>query len=268
MKTLLILILIILAGLIAYVRYLESMTVFHPSQQLTATPQERGMRFEDIYLRTKDKSLINGWFFKHPRAAATILYFHGNAGNIADRLDKVSALYHLGVNVFIIDYRGYGKSKGKPSEHGIYEDALTAYNYLLTRGDIVQNKIAAYGASLGGAVAVDLASKKPLAGLIIDSSFSSAADMGKSLYPWLPAFLMQTKMDSARKIKTVAIPKLFFHSAEDRVVPIRLGQKLYEAALPPKIFLKINGGHNDNHTVSEEIWIKGIREFLKDLKFL
>jgi len=268
MKTFVIAIFIIFLCLTAYVRYLESVTVFHPSHELSATPSQRGLDFENVTLRTKDHYLINGWLMKHPRAASTMLYFHGNAGNIADRLDKISVFYNLGLNVFIIDYRGYGKSQGKPSEHGIYEDALAAYDYLAARPDIARDKIWAYGASLGGAVAVDLSTKRHLACLIIDSSFSSAADMGKTIYPLIPSFFLQTKMDSSAKIKNITIPKLFFHSPEDRVVPIRLGRKLYEAAPSPKKFIETSGGHNDNHVVTQEIWIQGIREFLKPLGLL
>src|SRR3989338_1302459 len=120
MKTFVIAGFIIFLCFIAYVRYLESITVFHPSRELSATPRQRGLDFEDVFLRTKDNLLINGWLLKHPRSAATMLYFHGNAGNIADRLDKVLDFYNLGLNVFIIDYHGYGKSQGKPYERGIY----------------------------------------------------------------------------------------------------------------------------------------------------
>jgi len=263
MKIFVIAIFIIFLCFMAYVRYLESITVFHPSHELSATPRQRGLDFENVYLRTKDHCLINGWLMKHPRAASTMLYFHGNAGNMADRLDKVLDFYNLGLNVFIIDYRGYGKSQGKPSEHGIYEDAVVAYDYLAVRPDIARDKIWAYGASLGGVAAIDLSTKRHLVCLIIDSSFSSAADMGKTIYPLIPSFFMQTKMDSAKKIKTITIPKLFFHSPEDRFVPIRLGRKLYDAAPPPKKFIETSGGHNDNHAVSQEVWIQGIREFLK-----
>lgn len=265
MKTFAVAIFIIVLCLMAYVRYLESITVFHPSHELSATPRQRGLAFENVTLRTKDNFLINGWLIQHPRSASTMLYFHGNAGNMADRLDKILEFYNLGLNVFIIDYRGYGKSQGKPSEHGIYEDAVAAYDYLAARTGITRDKIWAYGASLGGAVAVDLSAKRHLACLIIDSSFSSAADMGKTIYPLIPSFLMQTKMDSAAKIKTITIPKLFFHSPEDRLVPISLGWKLYDAAPLPKKFIETSGGHNDHHAVSQDVWIQGIREFLKPL---
>ena len=263
-----ILIIIIALCFVAYVRYLESVTVFHPSKKIEATPAQAGLKFEDIYFRTKDKNLLNGWFVKNPRARSMVLYLHGNAGNICDRLDKIAAFHDMGVNVFIIDYRGYGKSQGKPSEHGIYEDAAAAYDYLLTREDVHPDTICVYGASLGGVAAVDLAAKRKIAGLIIDSSFSSAADMAKTIHPLIPAFLLRTKMDSIHKIHKITVAKLFIHSQEDQVVPYRLGKKLFDAALPPKDFLEVKGGHNDSHIYSKDIWASGIRNFLKKSNLL
>ena len=250
---------------VAYVRYLESMTVFHPTRKIAATPAQLGLQFEDIFFRTKDKILLNGWFVPHHHARMTVLYLHGNAGNIGDRLDKISNFYDMGVNLFIIDYRGYGKSQGKPSEHGVYDDAVAAFDYLSTRDDLNPDMICVYGASLGGVVAVDLATKKKIRGLIIDSSFSSAADMGKTIFPFVPSFLLQTKMDSISKIQMITVPKLFIHSREDQVVPFRLGKKLFDAAPAPKEFLEVKGGHNDYHVFSQDIWEKSLRSFLKRL---
>ena len=268
MKILLVVFITAFLSLAAYVRYLESITVFHPAKEIERTPRSIGLGFEDIYFKTKDKYVINGWLIKHPQAHSTVIYFHGNAGNMADRLEKIILLRNLKVNVFIIDYRGYGKSQGKPCEHGVYEDAVAAFDYLLTRGDIEHEKIWVYGTSLGGTVAIDLATKKRLACLIIDSTFSSAADMGRTIYPFIPSFLIQTKMDSLAKIKKITIPKLFLHSREDDVVPFRLGQKLFAVAPAPKEFLEIKGGHNDNYVYSREIWLEGVSRFLKHLNLI
>ena len=268
MKNLMISIFIVILCFLAYVRYLESVTVFHPTRKIEVTPTQVGLKFENIYFRTKDKSLINGWFIKNPHARSTVLYLHGNAGNISDRLDKISTFHEMGVNVFIIDYRGYGKSQGKPSEHGIYEDASAAYDYLLTRDDVRPGSIFIYGASLGGAVAIDLAAKRKISCLIMDSSFSSAAHMAKTIYPFIPSFFLQTKMDSIIKIKKILVPKLFIHSREDELVPFHLGRKLFDAALNPKEFLEVKGGHNDSHIYSKEIWDPGVRNFLKRLNLI
>ena len=262
MKILLVLFVLVLS-FVAFVRYLERSSAFHPARKITSTPRDIGLKFEDIYFKTRDHVLINGWLIKNPLAKQTLIYLHGNAGNLSDRLDKIKILYDVGMNVFIIDYRGFGKSHGTPSEHGLYEDALQAYDYLLTRNDIDPGKIGVYGASLGGAVAIDLATKRPLTCLIVDSSFSSAADMGKAMYPFIPSFLIQTKLDSASKIPRISIPKLFIHSPQDDVIPFKLGKKLFDMAGSPKAFLEVSGGHNDSHIVSKERWIAGVTNFLK-----
>ncbi len=263
MKVSLIWVVVFLMSFVAYVRYLEKTTIFHPTRLMERTPRSVGLDFEDISFRTKDNVLIHGWLVKHPQGRCTLLYFHGNAGNISDRLEKISLLRKVGVHIFIIDYRGYGQSQGRPSEQGLYEDALGAYDYLLTRKDIEPDKIGAYGTSLGGAVAVDLATKRKLACLVIDSSFTKAADISKTIYPFIPSFLIQTKMDSVRKIKNLAIPKFFIHSPQDEVIPYRLGRKLFEQAPEPKEFLDVRGGHNDNYEQSAELLESKLSDFLR-----
>jgi uncharacterized protein len=256
-------------GIIAYVRYLESISVFYPSREIEATPAELGLAYEEVYINTKDFVTLHGWLIHaRPNASqlssynANLIFLHGNAGNIGDRLGKIELFHQLGLNILIIDYRGYGKSTGRPSEKGMYNDALAAYDYLVKRPDIAARPIVAYGASLGGAAAIDLATKRSLSHLIIDSSFSSAADMAKIIYPSIPSFLIKTKLDSITKVQKVLIPKLFFHSSEDEVVPIALGEKLYDASPEPKEFVKISGSHNDGHIHSEKLVFQAITRFL------
>lgn len=260
-------IILIILGCIAFfsfVRYLESVSVFYPTRQIDIFPDHLGLPFEEIFLKTQDGVILNGWFIENPQASSSVIFFHGNAGNIGDRLDKILTFYELGLNVFIIDYRGYGKSQGKPSEEGMYQDATATYDYLVTRKDINPQRIIVYGASLGGVAAIDLATKRDLAALIIDSSFTSAADMCKRIYPFVPTVLMTTKMDSQDKIKKVKIPKFFIHSLDDEVVPFKLGQKLFELAPAPKDFLKVSGAHMEAHIASRGVFIEGVGKFLKD----
>ncbi len=262
---------IIGAGLIiAYVRFLEKKMVFVPSRVLAHRPLDIGLAYDDVSLTTEDGVKLNGWFIKSSdtNINSTLVYFHGNAGNIGDRLDKIGIFARLGLNVFIIDYRGYGKSQGRPSEEGAYKDALAAYDYLLRRDDIDPKKIIGYGGSLGGAIAIDLATKRPVAALIVDSSFSSAADMSKRIFPFLPTAILSTKMDSLSKVKNITAPKLFIHSREDTVVPFVFGEKLYQAAAAPKEFLEIKGGHNDSHLFDQDNFEGGIRSFLKSLNLI
>ncbi|MFA5059592.1 MAG: alpha/beta hydrolase [Candidatus Omnitrophota bacterium] len=249
--------------LVGFVRYFEANSIFHPTTEMPVNPNLIGFDYEDVYFKTQDNLLLNGWFIKSPGALTTVLFFHGNAGNISHRLEKIVLFRQLGLNTFIIDYRGYGKSEGKPTEEGIYKDASAALDYLSTRDDINRNRLIVYGDSLGGVVAVDLASRKKVAALIVDSSFPSAADVSKTIFPFIPSFFLRTKMDSAKKVKQVTIPKLFIHSTNDEIIPFALGKKLFDLAGSPKEFLSITGGHNTNHIDSHDVLIKNITQFLK-----
>ncbi|MDP8266351.1 MAG: alpha/beta hydrolase [Candidatus Aceula meridiana] len=267
MKFLVILIVSIVIFILA-VKYLEQTSIFYPEKEITDRPNDIGLEYEDIYFKTEDGILINGWFIKNLTAESTLLFFHGNAGNISHRLHKINLFHNLGLNVFIVDYRGYGKSDGRPTEEGLYKDARAAYDYLLTRHDIQKDKIIAYGASLGGVAAIDLATHRDLVALIVDSSFSTAKDIAKQVYPFVPSILISTKMDSQAKVKTIEIPKLFLHSRDDEVVPFELGRKLFDAAVKPKEFVEIKGGHNTSYEESEEILSKTIFRFLTGQELL
>ena len=253
----------ILLGLIILVRYLEATSVFHPSGTIETTPKGFGLPYEDVYFKTADGVILNGWLIKNPKAVSTIIVAHGNAGNMSDRLLKVNAFYQMGLNVFIFDYRGYGKSKGHPTEKGIYIDGQAAYDYLAARPDFPKDRIIAYGASLGGAVAIDLATQRKVSALIVDSSFSSAGAVSRVFYPFIPAFLLDIKMDNAAKVKGLKVPKLFIHSTGDRTIPFALGQQLYTAAAGPKVFLQTTGGHVDAHITDKDVYQREFTRFLK-----
>jgi fermentation-respiration switch protein FrsA (DUF1100 family) len=250
-------------GLYIFVRHLERVSLFYPSREMIASPSVLGLPWEDVYFKTKDQVTLNGWFFKTPQAKSTLIFAHGNAGNMSDRLFKIKFFHDLGLNVFIFDYRGYGKSEGKPSESGLYLDAQAAYDYLLNRRDVDMDKIILYGASLGGAVVVDLATQRKAALLVVEASFTNVPDMANIHYHFVPSFLIYMKFDSIEKVKDLSVPKLFIHSPDDEVVPYWIGQKLYEAAANPKEFLKIHGGHNDG---SITVDAHGAGEFVRILK--
>ena len=177
---------VMMAGFFALVRYLESAGVFFPSRDMAVNPSVMGLPWEDVYFKTRDNVTLNGWFFKNPHARSTIIFAHGNAGNMSDRLFKVKFFYDLGLNVFIFDYRGYGKSEGKPSEAGIYLDAQGAYDYLQSRGDVNMKNIILYGASIGGAVVIDLATHRDAALLVVESSITNARDMAQYSLSFCP----------------------------------------------------------------------------------
>lgn len=251
---------------VLYVMLLESRSVFFPSVGYSAAkPSDIRLLYEDVYFLTPDGLKIHGWFVpakKDPQEALTFLFFHGNAGNIGNRLEKIEMFHDLGSNVFIIDYRGYGLSDGRPSENGIYVDAQAAFDYLLSRQDVRHDRILAVGVSLGGAVAVDLAMNRPVCGLVMQSTMTSAKDMAKKILPIAPLFLIRTQMNSIEKIARVTVPKLIVHSVEDEMIPFAMGQSLFAAALEPKQFLQLQGSHNEGHIFYRDIYMNGVREFL------
>lgn len=261
MKVILFLLLSV-AGLVLCVRFIESTSLFYPTRDLLYNPHDFGLNFEDIYFSTQDGSKLNGWYVPADKSRATVLFFHGNAGNIGDRMGKIQLFHNLNLNVFIFDYRGYGKSAGKPTEKGMYEDALAAYDHLIARQDTAKDKIVLYGASLGGTAAIDLATKRKVRGLILDSTFTNAQDMARRIYPFIPSFMLTLQLDSLSKVKNLTVPKLFIHSVDDEMVPYDLGKKLYESAALPKEFVSIQGSHNDGHVYDEEKFVGAIDQFI------
>lgn len=221
---------------------------------------------------TSDGVRLVGWMAADPApgdSALWLLAFHGNGGNVssAGRPEHYRALRALGLNLLTFDYRGYGESEGWPSEAGLYRDADAAYDYLRRVLGVPPERIVLYGHSLGSAVAVDLASRHPAAGLVLEGSFTSVPDVGQRVYPFLPVRLLaRNRFDSGEKIARVAIPKLFLHARRDDVIPFRLGQRLYRMAPGPKRFVELRGGHNDAYDVDSAAYFGAIREFIAGLR--
>ena len=218
---------------------------------------------EEHTFKTPDGVTLHAWFLKAEPAVGTILFFHGNAGNLSQRGEVLRRLRSAGFNVFIFDYRGYGKSEGSPTEAGVYIDGLAAIEYLSSLSRIDSSRILYYGSSLGGAVAVDVATHRQPAGLILVSTFSSARDVAREAYPFLPIFLvLRSRFDSESKIETLHCPLLSFHGSDDTIIPIDLGRKLFEAAPQPKEFHEVRGaGHNDLFLVSGQDFLDRIKAF-------
>jgi len=263
MKLLPVIVLVALAFFLA-VKYIERNTVFLPTRPVTATPKNAGLAYEDVYFTTEDGLRLNGWLILAPGAKRNLLYCHGNAYNISDRVGKIKSFHELGFNVFIFDYRGYGVSEGVPTEPGVYKDAAAAFKWLSSRPDIGKLPIVIYGASLGGAVAVDLAARHDPAALVLDSTFAAAKDLAAYYYPFVPSFLVSVDFNSLRKLKSVKAPKLFIHSRNDQMVPYSQAEKLYAAASDPKELLVVEGSHNDNFFQSEGKIRAGLTKFLKE----
>jgi fermentation-respiration switch protein FrsA (DUF1100 family) len=251
--------------IVGYVKYIEMRGIYYPIKNLEFTPANINLKFEDVYFKTIDNLKLNAWFIPHPEAKYTLLFFHGNAGNLQDRLDKINMLHNLGLNIFILDYRGYGKSEGKPSEKGLYKDAQAAYSYLVNVRKILPDEIILYGESLGTAVAIDLAAKFKVKALILEGAFSCGRDMAKTIYPYLPNFIFTNSFNSLEKIKKISTAKLFLHSQEDEIVPNKLTKKLFASACLPKYFIELKGSHNNAFLDDKEQYLSAIASFLTKL---
>lgn len=217
----------------------------YPAGDWTA-PARSPVPIEDVHLTAGDGTRLHGWYAQPPNATATILYFHGNAGNLAGRYHWVVRLASIPANVLIIDYRGYGKSEGKPNEAGIYLDAEAAYRWLVDEQGVDAGRIVLYGKSLGGAPACELASRVPHGALVLQSTFTSARDMTSVMFPVLPVGpLVRTVFDNVGKVRRVTAPKLIIHSRGDEMIPFRMAEALFANAAEPKRLLAFDrSGHN------------------------
>jgi len=253
---------VILIFLFFFIRFIEQKSLYFPFKAIEATPKAIGLNYEDVTVTTEDGIEITGWFIPSVTPRATILLSHGNGGNISHRLDKIKILNDLNLDILIYDYRGYGMSSGKPSENGLYTDAQAMYDYLKNEKMVPPEKIIAYGESLGGAVSIDLAGKRDVGAIVIESGFTSIHDMAKSVFLYVPEFVLSTRFDSLDKIKRLNIPKLIMHSPSDDIIPFSHGKKLFDNAVDPKVFVQLQGGHNDGFLVSGELYSKAINEFV------
>ncbi len=231
-----------------------------------ADPSLLGLRYEDVNFQTADGVELNGWFIPAPEARAVLLFMHGNAGNITHRLDSIALFNRLGLSVFIFDYRGYGKSAGRPTEQGTYDDATAAWQYLTQDRRLAPENIVIFGRSLGAAIAAELASRTEPAALIIESPFTSVADVAADLYWFFPVrALVRIHYDTRSSLEKISCPLLVIHSMNDEIIPVAHGRRLFAEAREPKDYLELAGGHNDGFMVSETIYLKGWNEFLDRL---
>ncbi len=265
--------------------------IYFPIKEVRATPEIIGLNFDDVTFPTSDGLELSGWFIPAvpdpPSAQAgkedtttgdptvtgagagrgedrlVVILCHGNAGNISHRLDTMHLFHRLGHDFFLFDYRGYGKSQGKPSEKGTYLDAEAAWDYLTRERGIDPGRIVLFGRSLGGSIAAHLAQSRSPQALIVESSFTSVTDMGADIYPFLPVRLLaRFKYSTADYLKKVTCPVLISHSKDDEMISVKHGRKLFEAANDPKEFLEFAGSHNEGFIASKEMYSKGIAEFI------
>jgi len=235
-----------------------------PGRELDATPADIGLAYEDVQFTADDGVKLHGWFVPAAETArGTLLFFHGNAGNISHRLESVSQFHGLGLDVLIIDYRGYGQSEGSPSERGTYRDAVAAWQYLTEGRGVAPSRIVVFGRSVGGAVGAWLAANREAGALIVESSFSSLPALAAELYWFLPVrWLSRFRYPTTEYVAAAACPVLVIHSRDDDIVPFHHGREIYESAGEPRQFLELSGPHNGAHVLSEERYLEGLREFL------
>jgi fermentation-respiration switch protein FrsA (DUF1100 family) len=242
--------------------------IYYPERELIASPADVGLAFDDVFLTASDGTRLHGWYVSGP-GPATLIWFHGNGGNISHRVDNILLLNRrLGVSVFIFDYRGYGRSEGKPSEKGLYLDAEAAIEYLVKeRGLDPGTDLVMFGRSLGAAVAVEMAVRHRSRAVVLESGFTSVRAMASRSYPFLPSGLLvrlvEARFDSLSKMPKVRDPVLVLHGDRDPLVPFEQGRELFEAANEPKRFYRIRGAaHNDTYQVGGEPYFEALREFV------
>ncbi len=228
-------------------RWFEWKNVYAPTSEIEATPESVGLEFEEIEFIAEDGVRLHGWWISHPEARGTILYCHGNGSNIGNRVNLCRDLHALGVNIFIFDYRGYGRSRGWSTEQGTYRDARAGYDVIRAKYDDMESPpVLVYGASLGACIAAQLALDKPVVGAVFEAGFSSVVDVGKHLFPNLPVSLISRfRYEADRRVAQIRAPKLFASSRDDQLIPFNLGQKLYDAAAEPKAFFELRGPHGE-----------------------
>jgi fermentation-respiration switch protein FrsA (DUF1100 family) len=255
------------AGVLVLLVLFQGRMLYFPIRELGTDPGRWGLPFEEVFFETEDGIRLHGWFLESDRSPSprcTVLFFHGNAGNIAHRGDTARILHEAGAEVLLWDYRGYGRSGGRPSEAGTRRDARAAWRYLVEDRGIPPDRIVLFGRSLGAAVAARLATETSPRGLIVESGFTSVPDLARRYFPIFPVRLMARFVyDTREAIRRVRCPVLVVHSRDDETIPYSHGVALHEAAPDPKEFLEIRGSHNEGFLSSGERYVEGLRRFLR-----
>lgn len=276
MKRALFTVVAVFAAFVLLMAFFEKSLIFFPTSypdgewDVEIIARGSGSVVNDCYYESQDGTRLHSWWCRSEKPAPdrpVLLLFHGNAGNLSHRADLMLELAtRVGADVFMAGYRGYGRSGGKPSEEGLYADGRAAWGWLTTEGGVDPDRVVVFGKSLGGAVAVDLTTETNPAGLIVESSFTSIPDMAARHYPFVPAFLIRTKMDSLAKVSKISCPLLVVHSRADEVVPFEMGRKLFDSAPQPKNFFEVEGaGHNETWLVGGQSYFEALVRFVQSV---
>lgn len=256
----------VLVGATLFLVFSEKRLIYYPAAEVDVTPKALGLPFEEVLIDVEPGVKIHGWFIraaKEPRVA-TVLFSHGNAGNIADRLDRVLRWREVGADFLLYDYRGYGKSTGSPDEEGTYRDGRAAYDYLVKDRHLDPARLILMGESLGCAISIQLAIERKAAGLVIEAPFGSIAQMANAIYPFLPlGSFIRTRYENVKKIPQLKMPLFVVQGTKDEVIPVAQGKMVFDAAPQPKQYLAIAGAHhNDVYVIGGEGYRSTLADFI------
>ncbi len=262
------LVVFIYAVIVVLALILEKRMIFFPDVpgRLTGDWQPAGLSAEDVWLEAEDGVRLHAWWIPASDAGFTFLAFHGNAANIANRAPTYQFLRSVPVSVLAVEYRGYGRSEGAPSEAGLYRDAEAAYNWLVREKLIPPRRIVVFGQSLGTAVAADLAARREVGGVVLEAPFASARAVARRIYWFLPGigYFLRTKLDTGAKLETFDVPLLVVHCTKDPVLPVALGEEVFRRAREPKTFLRVEGYcHEEASQAAPEQYREALRRFLE-----
>jgi fermentation-respiration switch protein FrsA (DUF1100 family) len=263
---LVVLVVILIVSFYMFYPWVESLFIFFPQSRFDFRPEEFQLQHKEVFFNTEDDKRLHGWFFPGEKVSPVILHFHGNAGNISHRLHLVQPFLGKGFSFFLFDYRGFGKSAGRPSEKGLYKDGFAAWTYLVEKEKITPERLVLHGHSIGAAVAIEVALQKKVRNLVIESGFTSTKDMAKTmpLFSLFSPFLPE-HYNNLEKISRVSAPKLVVHGQRDEIVPFSMGEKLFANAEDPKFFYPVkDAGHNDVFIVGGEKYFRLFTEFARN----
>jgi uncharacterized protein len=248
-------------------RHALARMLYFPERTVQQTPAELRLEFADLWIDTEDGERLHGWWVRTAQPlVGHVLFCHGNAGNVGDRVLGAGVLCAAGFDVLLFDYRGYGRSSGRPTEEGTYRDARAAQRALLAQPGVEPDRVIYLGESLGGAVALRIAVESPPAGLVLQSTFTGVRAVSRVHYPWIPAALVPDAYPSRALISRLSAPLLVLHGERDEIVPVAHARELYDAAVVPKrigIFPAL--GHNDLIMAGVE-YTRAIRDWFADVR--
>ncbi len=251
--------------ILALMYIFQSKLIYFPTTNINTNPNSVGLEYQSIIFESNDKTKLHAWYIPKKDAKTTILFLHGNAGNISHRLSSIELFNSLGMNVFIFDYRGYGLSEGSPSEQNTYDDAKNAWNYLLKDKNIKAENIIIFGRSLGGAIAAKLGSSAKPKAIILESTFTTIKELASDVYPFVPEALIHFSYETTKYLKDINYPILVIHSEDDNIIPFKYGEAIFKNANEPKTFVKIRGDHNYGFLQSKDIYLPALKKFLQEL---